>query len=492
MSAPSTGALCRITVVGPDRKVDLAVPSTIPVADLLPVLLQHTSVGGRHLAGGDPSPGRQPAERGGARGRADSYAAVPEAAWVLQRLGQAPFELTGTPESLDWLDGEELYLRLAEDPLPELDFDDLAEGVATAVNRRDDRWRPEYRRILFLILSAVGMGAFAFVLVDRGPVLPQVITATALAAVLLAAALVAGRRLTDPAFPLLFGFGSAAFAALAFSSAADGDPEQIALTGAAALVGSAAVLCVVAVLLLAQRTVVPRMPFAPFVALGVTALVAAGALTLRFGSGLSPGRTAAVAVGVVFVLIVAAPRTAVKLAGLRGPQLPKTGEELSYDIEPAPSDEVRSRTNDADTYLSAVLICAGVLLPVLFWFVMAGPGWAGWTFVFVVASAILLRARTFFSVWQRGGLTVAGTVGHLMVAGRLSGMLPTTWRYALLGVLLAVLPPLVFAALRPWPRRLLPFWEYAARFFDVATGLAVLPVLAQLLGLYAWARGLFG
>ena len=39
---------------------------------------------------------------------------------------------------------------------------------------------------------------------------------------------------------------------------------------------------------------------------------------------------------------------------------------------------------------------------------------------------------------------------------------------------------------------MLPFWEYTAGGLDVATGLAVLPVLAQVLGLYAWARGLFG
>ena len=46
--------------------------------------------------------------------------------------------------------------------------------------------------------------------------------------------------------------------------------------------------------------------------------------------------------------------------------------------------------------------------------------------------------------------------------------------------------------MRPWPQRMLPFWEYAATFLDVATGVAVLPVLAQVLGVYAWARGLFG
>jgi hypothetical protein len=71
-------------------------------------------------------------------------------------------------------------------------------------------------------------------------------------------------------------------------------------------------------------------------------------------------------------------------------------------------------------------------------------------------------------------------------------MLPSGWRWVLLSVLLSVIVPLVLAAMRPWPRRMLPFWEYSATFLDVATGVAVLPVLAQILGLYVWARGLFG
>ena len=79
-------------------------PVSTPVSALLPVLLRHTV-------------DRRPA---------------PDGSWVLQRLGEAPLDPDGTPETLDWLEGEQLYLRPAEDPLPELDFDDLADGIATA------------------------------------------------------------------------------------------------------------------------------------------------------------------------------------------------------------------------------------------------------------------------------------------------------------------------------------------------------------------------
>ena len=39
----TTDELCRITVLGPDRRVDLAVPATTSVAMLLPVLVRHTA-----------------------------------------------------------------------------------------------------------------------------------------------------------------------------------------------------------------------------------------------------------------------------------------------------------------------------------------------------------------------------------------------------------------------------------------------------------------
>ena len=217
-------------------------------------------------------------------------------------------------------------------------------------------------------------------------------------------------------------------------------------------------------------------------------------LVLLAGDGfaLTAPQVSAVAVSVILVLIVIAPRAAVKLARLRGPQLPKTGADMSYDIEPEDSDLVKSRADEADTYLTACMTASALVLPVLMHHTMRVPGWSGWTLVLVTSSAILLRSRTFFGFWQRVALVAAGTVGYLMVALMFSDKLAPTGRYVLLGGLVALLVPLVMAALRPWPRRMLPFWEYTAGGLDVATGLVVLPVLAQVLGLYAWARGLFG
>ena len=459
MTAAMSGELCRITVTGPDRKVDLAVPVTTPVADLLPMLLQHTTAG-----------------RGFERD-------MPEGPWVLQRLGEAPFDLSGTPESLDWLEGEQLYLRRAEDPLPELDFDDLAEGVATMVNRRSDRWQAEYRRPLFLALSAIVMLVVARAVVARGPMLPQVVCGAALAVALLTAALVTARKVTDGNFAMLFGCGSVFFAALA---AARGFDDQPVLAGAVAAV------VVSGLLLVTQRTVTPYLPFGPMLFVGVAALTVVLIVLLGEAAGTDAKRMSGAAAAVLFAVVVIAPRVAVKLSRLRGPQLPKTGEDMAYDIEPDDSALVKSRADYAETYLTVAVAVAAVLLPVLFHFVNSVPGWSGWTLILLIASAILLRSRAFLGLWQRLVLVAAGVAGYVMVVLRFANTLPEGARYAMVGALLALLIPLVMAALRPWPQRMLPFWEYSATFLDVATGVAVLPVLAQVLGVYAWARGLFG
>jgi hypothetical protein len=141
--------------------------------------------------------------------------------------------------------------------------------------------------VLFLVLSMVAMGLLAAVLVDRGPVPPQVVGGGVLAGGLLVAALVSARRQNDPAFPMLFGGGAAFFAAVGASSAVDGNPDGVTWTGPAVLAAAVAVAGVAAVLLLAQRTLTPVVPFPPFLIIGVTAAMAVLVELLLRGSELT-------------------------------------------------------------------------------------------------------------------------------------------------------------------------------------------------------------
>jgi hypothetical protein len=71
------------------------------------------------------------------------------------------------------------------------------------------------------------------------------------------------------------------------------------------------------------------------------------------------------------------------------------------------------------------------------------------------------------------------------------GVQPDVRLLFLLGLTLLLLL-LVMAARRPWPRRLLPIWEFLAGVFDLIAALAIVPLVMELLDAFPWARGLFG
>ena len=114
MSVASGADTCRVTVVGPRRRVDLSLPARIPFAELFP------AVAG--FAGLDEDAARQA-----------------PSGWVLQRLGEAPFPLEATPLQTGLRDGELIYLRPREAQLPELAFDDVADVIAAGIGDRADR-----------------------------------------------------------------------------------------------------------------------------------------------------------------------------------------------------------------------------------------------------------------------------------------------------------------------------------------------------------------
>ncbi|MBO0819069.1 MAG: EsaB/YukD family protein, partial [Actinobacteria bacterium] len=163
MSASVGGAdTCRVTVVGPRRRVDLALPARIPLAELFPAVADY--------AGLDHDTARQ-AQTG----------------WVLQRLGQAPFPLEATPLQAGLRDGELLYLRPREEQLPELAFDDVADVIASGIGDRPDRWVPRDTRRTALGAAALALAGGAVALLFSGPPWADAARAAGLVAVLLLA-----------------------------------------------------------------------------------------------------------------------------------------------------------------------------------------------------------------------------------------------------------------------------------------------------------------
>lgn len=459
------GELCRITVFGPDGRADLAVPVSTRVSDLIPVLLSHTQ-------------GRRPPEE--------------QRAWVLQRLGGTPLDPDGTPETLDWLEGEQLYLRPAADPLPELDFDDLADGIATSVGQRTDRWKPEYGAVMFRTLSALLVAVIGLVLLDDGPTELHAGFALGLGLVFTGGTAAVAAKLADLALARLTGLAGCVFVGLAGLIAGDGVPNAAALTPPGLLIGAAGATLAAVILLVLRRFVAEDIPFAPFVTVALVGLVLFAGVWLGIGFGLTPGKVTGVLSTVLLGVVIFVPKLTIRAAYLRGPQLPRNAEDLQQDIAPAPADEVATRTAKADRYISVAMVCAAAVFAGSFPFILAEPGWIGWAMVSLFSAAVLLRSRNFLGVWQRVSLAAAGTIGVTLVVLYFARTLPVEWRTVLLVGLLVVLFALVKAALRPAGRRMLPIWGHLANIFDTVTALAVVPLLLQLLGVYAWARGLAG
>ncbi|WP_243422424.1 type VII secretion integral membrane protein EccD [Micromonospora globispora] len=159
----ATGGLSRITIVAPRTRMDLALPSDVPLADLLPTLLRYA--------------GEDLADEG-----------VRHGGWSLSRLGGQPLDGGRTAAQLGVRDGEVLYFNPRVSAAPEIVFDDVVDAVATATNQRPGTWQVGTTRAFAVLFAGAALAAGA------------------------AAALLAGRSASST--PVRAAMMSAAFAAL--------------------------------------------------------------------------------------------------------------------------------------------------------------------------------------------------------------------------------------------------------------------------------------
>jgi type VII secretion integral membrane protein EccD len=223
--------------------------------------------------------------------------------------------------------------------------------------------------------------------------------------------------------------------------------------------------------------------------LGLSAGAFAAVAYLDIAGGY-PGFRAAAALSTVFLAAtVAAPRVVLRLARLHGPQLPRTAEDLQVDVEPLDADRVVGRTALADRCLSVLMVATAAVFGMAYPLLLAAPGWAPATFAALVAVAAALRARIHLTVTQRIALSAAAVLGVTLLAHDLATGAGRFWVPALL---LAAFAAAIVAALRPPSRRPRPVWAHLANVAETITLVAVVPVLLQVLGVYARVRGLAG
>jgi type VII secretion integral membrane protein EccD len=457
--APPSREVCRLTIEGPTSRADLALPLSTPISELLPALLPHVVP--------DPADRTTP--------------------WVLQRLGEHPLDLDGTPETLGLRHGEVLYLRSDDDPLPALHFDDIADGVTHVLGNQPGRWRPELTHHLTLALASFTLAGFAVAVLGVGPG-PLTASICLFTALVLAGGCFAGRRLdADGGVMIVAGLAACAFGGLAglvLPRAADGG-YGLGLTGLAAAAGGVALMA------------------AALLGFGLLSLTAAGtalaaAAVTAVGVALSvvtvwdPVRTAAVVAVTMFILGHFAPNLSLRLARLRVPYLPHDAEELQEDIEPEPEDRVALRATMASTYLNILSLSAAAAYAVAFWLLVHHDGWIGWLMPLVFSGAVVLQSRGMTGILQRVPAVLVGAFGFGLVLIERTAGTGVDGRITVLGLLLVAAVLLLVGAWRLPTTRLRPLWGHLGDILEMLTAMALLPLLLQLLHVYAFFRALAG
>lgn len=454
--------LTRVVIVAPQRTLEMALPSLVPLADVLPVLVQRATMSATLDQAG--------------RGRA----LTGDGDWVLQRLGGAPLDEELTPASLQVRDGESLYLRPRGLELPPVHFDDLVDGLASGVRGRPDRWRDSMTRAMFLVFTGAALLTCLVVLATSGNALRGPVAA-GVAVLAVIGAMMCSRALGDGWAALALGLAAPPFAALAgyvMFAAAPGDPL-------APRVSAAVAACTAAVFVLFLAGHHRGLFLAVAMVSGAALIVALLALL-----GLSTVQAAAFIIVAALLCSVFAPSLAFRLALLRLPQLPTGAADLSEDIEPYPAPRLISGATVADLYLTWVLIAVGLVCTAGVVMLILTSGWVALSLAFSVVGVFTLRARSLTSGWQRGATLLPAVVGAAMlVAGLAERGLGVLGAVATLtGVAVATI-----ALSRSLPgRRLLPHWGRFADFFEYVAAIAMVLLALHVFGVYQWARALSG
>jgi type VII secretion integral membrane protein EccD len=457
-----TTTSARLRFVLGKKATDVALPAEVPLGELLPAIL--------------PQFGAEWIEQG-----------ADHEGWVVQRLGEEPLDEDRSPAELNLLDGETVYLRPRADQLAAIDYDDLVDGVGQQVREHAGVWTPAHTRWMFRAGAGLALLVGLFLVLGARPGWVEAAVTGVAALVLVTSSALVARGAGKPQVATILAGTGACYAAVAGAlgvAALDpGATSMVLLAGGAvgALVALAAGLVAVAdsALLFAGAILFTLV-------LALTGLL--GSVT-----SLTPAQVAGIVLVVTLVIGVFLPATAFRLSGLTLPMLPTGAEELGDDIEPVPNKLVIERGTATVGYSTALHVGLGlaqsVLLPVL---IADGQTWT-MVLSLVIAFLLFLRARHPAALVQRWSVllpAIVTVVADLVHIG--AGQSP-------FGRLLVVFLP-VFAAgtvllllgERLPGRRLRPYWGRAVEILESLTAVATLPILLQVLHVYAFMRGLAG
>ncbi|MFI1651701.1 type VII secretion integral membrane protein EccD [Streptomyces avidinii] len=503
MSTAAATGFCRVTVVAPDSRIDVALPEDIAVADVYPELLRLT---------GQTQP-----------------VGAPTGFHLVRRSGTV-LDGARTLAAQQVLDGEVLSLRPFAESLPPAVFDDVSDAVASAVVRDRHRWSDDMLRGAGLAGAALLFVMLGFVLWYADPLrhdmhgLPGII-AGAVGVLLTAVAGVRARVYRDRLSAVALGLSALPHLMIAGSGiiapAVGQGPGRLQF-----LLG-----CVCA--LIASVALVALTPSgdAPFVAATFVAATGTIATFVAIATEASATYTAAVCAPVAIGLVAFLPGLSARFARLPiGYAAPQSATDEYTDYAETPDryesepygDQSGAEQNEQGTPLDAEAIaaqarrghemllglvggCAAVAVGAAAVLGFSDNTW-GRLLALATGLAMLLRARLFRYTSQvvcalaaglaAVALLILGMALHpptdlleaLLLEQDRSGLdLRTIWLTAAVAAGAALLAGI---ALVIPSKGLSPFWGRLLDLTEAAVLLSLVPLTLAVLDVYSRARAL--
>ncbi|HEX6683472.1 MAG TPA: type VII secretion integral membrane protein EccD [Candidatus Limnocylindrales bacterium] len=429
----ATSMYSRVTVVNGTRQVDLALPTAVPLSDVMPQLLRFCA------------PEESPHE---------------PATWTLGRLGGANLSLAGSVADADVADGEVLELRTASSAVHPAYVEDVRDTVEDAIDQSGRQWRPRTTVGFALAVAACGLAAALLLPEARQPGDPASLALAGFVAMLsLAGAWWAGRQGHHRAVWALVGTaalwgGAAGWLATAFAG------WSVALASAA--------LAALATTALARTVTVGATAHLAAMAVVCASCLPAGIFVL---SGLDIWHAVRIVAVLAILAIGVLPRISLTVGGIAG------ADYRVRHVGLVSGEQLARRIRHSDILLHGSLVAIAVVGLVTGLILTSSELW--WDSMLGLATGLALLARS----------RVFSRIPHIL-APRLAGLIVLIGQGLTYqrGVWPIVAAAIVFVAVCAIPlsdvarARL----KQVLNLAETVTVTAMIPLAAGGLGLFTW------
>jgi type VII secretion integral membrane protein EccD len=466
--------LARVTILAKHTQVDMAIPVDVPVALVIPSVVDMVAQHSRTNDFDNEGERFEPAE------------------WVLARIGHPPFSNSLSLGEHGVRDGELLMLESASHTAPTPLFDDIMYNVAIADTDHYRSWTPQIARITGSILAAIAMIVGCAGLLLSQDALPGWVSgaiALGVAILLVVAGMVLSRMYDDTGTALVLG-GCALPAAFTAGMLLVPDHYGWAhvLLGAV-LLGAAAVL--------AWR--VTGVGLALFIGASTLAVYAVPAALVGLLTDQPVRAIGAVAAALGLGGLSLAPRVSMLIAKLPLPPVPSPGtpidptEDDPDDHRALPTmDALRVKSERARMYLGG-LVAATTLVTVAGALAATdpagdGPYWQGIALALVCAVVLMFRSRTYAGA-EQAVVLIAGGAGIVLIMLVGAGIRMEQPLVIFAAAMIMVIAALILGIIIP-NQSATPPMRRGVELLEYAFVAAVLPLVFWVASLYSLVRGL--